>query len=146
MQAAKRVLRYIKGTLDYGILFPGGRKKTAMEITGYTNSDYGGDQIERKSTSGYIFMLNGAPISWCSNKQPVVTVSRCETEYIDKSFSTCQGVWIKELMKELKVPMEKPIQLKIDNVSAMNLAKNSVSHGRSKHKKVKFHFLRDMVN
>ncbi|BAT96031.1 hypothetical protein VIGAN_10003800 [Vigna angularis var. angularis] len=91
-------------------------------------------------------MLNGAPISWCSKKQPVVALSSCEAEYIAGSFATCQGVWIKELMEELKMPMEKPIQLKIDNISAINLAKNPVSHGRSKHIEVKFHFLRDMVN
>ncbi|XP_047155510.1 uncharacterized mitochondrial protein AtMg00810-like [Vigna umbellata] len=130
MMVAKRVLRYIKGTMDCGVLFPSRRKKIAEEITGYSNSDYGGDPVERKSTFGYIFMLNDALISWCSKKQPVVALSSCEAEYIAGRFATCQGVWIKELMEELKMPLEKPIQLKIDNVSIINLAKNPVSHGR----------------
>lgn len=139
MQAAKRVLQYIKGRVDYGVLFPIGRKKIAEEITGYTDSDYGGDPVERKSTSGYIFMVNDAPISWCSKKQSVVALSSCKDEYIGGSFAACQAVWIKELMEELKLPSVKPIQLKIDNVSAINLAKNPISHGRSKHIEVKFH-------
>ncbi|XP_052725504.1 secreted RxLR effector protein 161-like [Vigna angularis] len=145
MQAAKRVIQYIKGTRDYCILFLAGRKKTAMEITRYTDSNYGGDMVERKSTSGYIFMLNNTLISWCSKKQLVVAFSSCEVEFIAESYGTCQGIWIKELMEELKVSMENLIQLKIDNVSAINLAKNLVSHGRSKHIEVKFYFLKDMV-
>ncbi|WVZ04084.1 hypothetical protein V8G54_024890 [Vigna mungo] len=116
MSKPNKVLWYIKGTKDYGILFPAGRKKTALEITGYTDSDYGGDPVERKSTSGYIFMLNNALISWCSKKKPVV--------YTADSYVACQGVWLKELIKELKVTMKDPIQLKIDNVSAISLAKN----------------------
>ncbi|KAG2375880.1 Retrovirus-related Pol polyprotein from transposon TNT 1-94 Protease [Vigna angularis] len=63
MQATKRVLWYIKGSMDCGVLFPTRRKKTVEEITGYIYSDYGGDPIERKSASGYIFMLNYAPVS-----------------------------------------------------------------------------------
>ncbi|WVY92490.1 hypothetical protein V8G54_031578 [Vigna mungo] len=93
MMAAKRVLQYVKGTMDSGVLFPSGRKKTAEEITSYSDSDYGDDPIERKSTSGYIFMLNGAPFL---------------AEYIAGSFTTCQAVWIKELMEELKLPLVKP--------------------------------------
>lgn len=146
MQAAKRVIRYIKGIVDYGYLFPTGRKKTTMEATGYTNSNYGGDPTQRNNTSGYIFMLNDSPISWCSKTQSVVALSSCEAEYITGSFATCQGVWVKELMEELKMAIESSIQLRIDNVSAIDLAKNPISHGRIKHIEVKFHFLKDMVN
>ncbi|KAG2397159.1 Retrovirus-related Pol polyprotein from transposon RE1 Retro element 1 [Vigna angularis] len=149
MLAAKRLLRYVKGTADFGILFPFGKHNTdggSLKLIGFTDSDHGGDCVERKSTSGYLFMLNGSPISWCSKKQPVVALSSCEAEYIAGSYAACQGVWLEEILKELMIPVTTPLLLKIDNVSAINLSKNPVSHGRSKHIEVRYHFLRDMVN
>ncbi|GAU48263.1 hypothetical protein TSUD_405090 [Trifolium subterraneum] len=79
-------------------------------------------------------------------KQPVVALSSCEAEYIAGPFSTCQALWIASVLKELKIEVKKPITLQIDNKSAINLAKNPVLHGRSKHIKVRFHFLREQVN
>lgn len=149
MLAAKRVLRYVKGTADLGILFRFGTRETDegnLKLIGFTDSDHGGDCVERKSTSGYVFLLNGSPISWCSKKQPVVALSSCEAEYIAGSYAACQGIWLTEILKELKIPVKTPLELKIDNVSAINLSKNPVSHGRSKHIEVRYHFLRDMVN
>ena len=146
MLVAKRLLRYIQGTADYGILFPMGQQKTELELVGYADSDYSGDLVERKSTSGYLFLLNDAPVSWCSKKQSVVALSSCEAEYISGSLAACQGVWLGELLKELKISIKAPMELRIDNISAINLSKNPVSHGRSKHIEVKYHFLRDMVN
>lgn len=84
-------------------------------------------------------------MSWSSRKQNVVALSSCEAEYIFGCHAACQGVWLKELMKELGVVEDSPVLLKMDNTSAMNLAKNPVSHGRSKHIEVRYHFLRDMV-
>ncbi|XP_047158697.1 uncharacterized mitochondrial protein AtMg00810-like [Vigna umbellata] len=148
MAAAKRILRYVKGTADYGILFPYGTKEEELKLVGYTDSDFGGDQIERKSTSGNIYFINRAPISWSSKKQTVITLSSCETEYIAGCYAVCLGVWLNEVSKELKVQTDRPVELKMDNTSAISLAKNPVSHGRrrSKHIEVKYHFLRDMVN
>jgi len=117
-----------------------------LELVWYADSDYNGDLVERKSTSGYLFSLNDAPVSWCSKKQSVVALSSCEAEYISGSLAACQGVWLGELLKELKISIKAPMELRIDNVSAINLSKNPVSHGRSKHIEVKYHFLRDMVN
>ncbi|WVY94805.1 hypothetical protein V8G54_033893, partial [Vigna mungo] len=93
-----------------------------------------------------IFLLNNAPISWYSKKQAVVALSSCEAEYIVGSFAACQGVWLEELLKELMVLIKTLLQLRINNASAINLSKNLVSHGRSKHIEVKHHFLRDLVN
>ncbi|WVY96775.1 hypothetical protein V8G54_028926 [Vigna mungo] len=107
--------------------------------------DYGGDTVERKSTSGYIYFVNGAPISWCSKKQSIFALSSCEAKYIAGCYVACKGIWLKELLVELKVVMESPVKLRMDNTSAINLARNHVSHGRSKHIEVKYHFLRDMV-
>ncbi|CAL0332892.1 unnamed protein product [Lupinus luteus] len=145
MLAAKRLLRYVKGTTDFGVLFPLKLQKPELELTGYADSDFGGDLVERKSTSGYLFLLNGAAVSWCSKKQPVIALSNCEAEYISSSYAACQAVWLEELIKEMKIKIRSPLQLKVDNISAISLSKNPVSHGRSKHIEVRFHFLRNLV-
>ena len=146
MVAAKRILRYLAGTSDYGVLFPSCSQNLKVELIGYSDSDYSGDLDERKSTSGYVFQVDGAPISWCSKKQPVVALSSCEAEYIAGSYAACQAVWLEELLKELQIGVQKPLKMMVDNVSAINLAKNPISHGRSKHIDVRYHFLREQVN
>ncbi|GAU22960.1 hypothetical protein TSUD_247040 [Trifolium subterraneum] len=84
---AKRILRYIKGTMDYGIVFNKPNKRS-IELIGYTDSNWCGDKDDRKSTTGYVFLYGGAPISW---KEPVVALSTCEAEYIAASLSACQA-------------------------------------------------------
>jgi hypothetical protein len=92
--AAKRIFRYIKGTVDFGLLFPIGRSSEACEFIGYSDSDWCGDLTDRRNTSGYVFMFNGAAISWCTKKQPVTALSSCEAEYIAGTFATCQAMWL----------------------------------------------------
>ncbi|PNX70374.1 cationic amino acid transporter 1-like protein, partial [Trifolium pratense] len=145
LYAAKRILRYIKGTLDNGIVFqtPDGSN---FDLVGYTDSNWCGDKDDRKSTAGYIFLYGGAPISWCSRKEPVVALSTCEAEYIAASLSACQGVWLSNLIIEISNVECSSVTLKVDNLSAINLAKNSVAHGRSKHIEMRFHYLREQVS
>ncbi|GAU20588.1 hypothetical protein TSUD_297610 [Trifolium subterraneum] len=126
LSAAKRILRYIKGTMDYGIVFKKPNKRS-LDLIGYTDSNWCGDKDDRKSTAGYVFLYGGAPISWCSRKEPVVALSTCEAEYIAASLSACQVI------------------LKVDKMSAINLAKNPIAHGRSKHIELRFHYLREQV-
>jgi len=140
LTAAKRILRYVKGTLEYGILFP---RKTDQRTMGYSDSDWRGDKTNRRRTIGYLFKFLGAPISLCSKKKPVVALSSCEAEYIAGSYAACQAIWLDSLLDELKFEAKKPIKLLIDNKSTINLAKNPVLHGRSKHIKTRFHFLRE---
>ncbi|XP_039688058.1 secreted RxLR effector protein 161-like [Medicago truncatula] len=90
--AAKRVMRYIKGTLQYGILFPKCLNDSSMELMAYSDADWCGDKQDRKSTSGYLFKFLNAPISWCAKKQPVVALSTCESEYIAGCMTACQAV------------------------------------------------------
>eukprot|EP00257_Ricinus_communis_P017176 XP_015575556.1 uncharacterized protein LOC107261370 [Ricinus communis] len=75
---AKRVLRYLKGTIDYGIFY---KRIGTSELVAYTDSDYAGDKEDSKSTSGYVFMMCGA-VAWSSKKQPIVTLSTTETEFV----------------------------------------------------------------
>lgn len=79
MLAAKRILRYIKGSLDYGIFYSCSSK---FMLTGYCDSDYAGDLDDRKSTTGFIFFIGDHAVAWSSKKQAIVTLSSCESEYV----------------------------------------------------------------
>ncbi|XP_057999402.1 secreted RxLR effector protein 161-like [Hevea brasiliensis] len=83
---AKRILRYLQGTADYGIKYKNGEKS---ELFGFTDSDYAGDLDDRKSTSGYVFMMGFGAVSWSSKKQSIVTFSTTEAEFIAASLCTC---------------------------------------------------------
>ena len=96
-QAAVTILRYIKGTLKYGVLFPSSAE-TNSGLLSYSNSDWCGDIVDKRSTSGYLFRFLGSPISWCSKKQPIVALSTCEAEYNVGVLTTCQAVWLLNLL------------------------------------------------
>jgi len=91
LQAARKVLRYLKGTADFGLFY---KKEGDEELTVYTDSDYPGDLDERKSTSGYVFLLSSAAVSWSAKKQPVVCLSTTEAEFIAAAAYACQAIWL----------------------------------------------------
>ena len=142
MQAAKRVLRYIKGTLSYGILY---KQSGNKRLLAYTDSDYAGDLKDRKSTSGYLFVLSSGAVSWASKKQPVVTLSTTEAEFIAAASCACQAVWVRRMLEKLDHESAGTTIIYFDNSSTIKLSKNPVMHGRSKHIDVRFHFLRDLT-
>ncbi|XP_050919844.1 secreted RxLR effector protein 161-like [Lathyrus oleraceus] len=92
MIVAKRILRHVKGTKEYGLLFPNISKGDKSELIRYSNSDWCGDITDRRSTFGYVFKFDEAVISWCTKKQPKTTFSSCEVEYIAGTFATCQAM------------------------------------------------------
>jgi len=139
--AAKRILRYIKGTMNLGLFYAYGDE---AKLVGYSNDDWGCDQDERKSTTGYVFYFSSTAFSWTSKKQAIVTLSTCETEYVAASSTACEAIWLRNLLKELEYPQEELTMIYVDNQSAIKLAKNPVQHGRSK-LDTKYHFLRDHV-
>nr|KYP66838.1 Retrovirus-related Pol polyprotein from transposon TNT 1-94 [Cajanus cajan] len=145
--AAKRILRYLKGTLGYGIMFSHQTKEDdGLRLVAYSDSDWCGDLVDRRSTMGQVFLFSGSPISWSSKKQTVVVLSTCEAEYIAACSAACQALWLSSLLSELKVSVDSGVELLVDSKSAIDLAKNPVSHGRSKHIDTKYHFLRDQVS
>jgi hypothetical protein len=144
--AAKRILRYLKGTKDYGLCFQRNSSNGTMELEGYSDSDWCGDKDDRRSTTGYWFSFGKSSISWSSKKQNIVALSSCEAEYVAAAQAACQAVWLESLLEELKINYVKPMRLNVDNKSAISLAKNPIAHGRSKHIETKFHFLRDQVS
>ncbi|WZZ37877.1 hypothetical protein YC2023_034136 [Brassica napus] len=141
--AAKRILRYVQGTSSFGIRYKRGEEQ---ELVGYVDSDYAGDLDDRKSTSGYVFMLGGGAVSWASKKQPIVTLSTTEAEFVAASYGACQAMWQRNILEEIGLAQREGTMVYCDNSSTIKLSKNPVLHGRSKHIHVRFHFLRDLVN
>jgi hypothetical protein len=139
--AAKRILRYLQGTRNLGIYYTKGEKS---DLIGFTDSDYAGDQDDRKSTSGYVFMLGNGAVSWSSKKQPIVTLSTTEAEFVAATTCVCQAIWLRKILEELQFKQIGCTTIFCDNSSTIKLSKNPVLHGRSKHIDVKFYFLRDL--
>ncbi len=97
--AVKRILRYLKSTSMLGLL---NTKSGESELVGFSDSDWAGDIDDRRSTSGYLFKLSGAPISWRSKKQTSIALSTAEAECIALSSATQEAMWLKQLMSELR--------------------------------------------
>jgi hypothetical protein len=142
LQAVKRVLCYIKGTLSYGIFY---KQSGNTELLAYTDSNYAGDLEDKKSTSGFLFMLSSGAVSWSSKKQPIVTLSTTEAEFIAAASCACQAVWLRRMLENLDHASAGTTIIYCDNSSTIKLFKNPFMHGRSKHIDVHFHFLCDLT-
>ena len=123
----KRVLRYLKGTINYGIKYSSNKEE--KDLVGYCDSDWAGDIDTRKSTSGYVFQLGNSAISWSSRKQATVARSSTEAEYVALSAATQEAIWLQRLMKDLGKKMDTPIIVYEDNQGAIELTKNAKYHG-----------------
>ena len=141
--AIKRVFRYLNGTRNYGITYGGGNSIPNLE--GYSDADWGNDDLDRKSISGYIFLFGNAPISWASRKQRTVAVSTMEAEYMAASLATREAIWLRTLLTEIGLLQNKPTLLNIDNQSAIDFTKNQGSHSKSKHIDIQHHFVRERL-
>ncbi|CAI7870400.1 unnamed protein product [Closterium sp. NIES-54] len=139
MRAGGRVLRYLQGTPNLGLVYEAG----PIELKGYADSDYAGDPSTRKSTSGYVFTLLGAAVSWQSKKQPTVALSSTEAEYMALTQGAMEAIWLRRLLAELGHPQPNPTPLFCDNQVAISLSHNAVLHGRTKHIEVKHHFIHE---
>jgi len=141
LSTAKRVLRYLKGTLDFGLLFT----KGSLHLHAYYDSDWAGDPSDRKSTGGYGVFLGFSLISWHAKKQPVVSRSSTEAEYCSLAVTTAKLYWLRMLFRELQVRLLTPPKIWCDNMGAIALASNPIYHARTKHVKVDYHFIRENV-
>ncbi|XP_073364593.1 retrovirus-related Pol polyprotein from transposon TNT 1-94 [Aegilops tauschii subsp. strangulata] len=140
-QAVKRIVRYVAGTLDHGLHYP--RCPGVAHFVGY--SDHAGDIDTSKSTSGILFFLGKCLVSRQSVKQQVVALSSCEAEYIAASTACTQALWLAQLLGDLLVQDTRTVQLLVDSKSTLALAKNPVFHERSKHIRLRYHFIRSCV-
>ncbi|GJY98317.1 putative RNA-directed DNA polymerase [Tanacetum coccineum] len=142
MDAAHQVLRYLKGTVGQGILLP---RDGGCNLIAYCDSDWLSCPITRRSRTGYLLLFGGAPISWKTKKQNVVSRSFAEAEYRSMASTVSKILWMRWLLKELKIVMTGPTPLFCDNQAARHIANNPIFHERTKHVKMDFYFIRERV-
>jgi Reverse transcriptase (RNA-dependent DNA polymerase) len=142
LKAVKKILRYAKGTEDLGLFY---QKTNIFELAGYVDSDWYRDIDDWKRISGYVLYMEGTTFTWLSKKQHIVTLSICEAEYVAASLDVSYAIWLRRLPQELKCPQLESTELQVDNMSAIELAKNPVHHERSKHIVVRFHSIREHI-
>ncbi|OMO69325.1 Integrase, catalytic core [Corchorus capsularis] len=114
-----------------------------LKLHGYVDSDWAGSSDDMKSTSGYLFSLGSGVFTWNSKKQETVAQSTAEAEYIAASSAVNQAIWLRKLLLDLRQVQMQATEIKCDNQSAVAISKNPVFHGRTKHFKIKFHFIRE---
>jgi hypothetical protein len=137
--AALRIFAYLKGTLQHGIRY--GPKTDGLQ--GFSDSDYAGDPVSRRSTSGFVVLLHGGPVAWKSRRQSCVVLSTTEAELVATCEASKECVWLGRLMSEISPKWIGPIPLMCDNRSTIDLIKNPILHQRTKHIEVRNYFVRE---
>ncbi|PKU83242.1 Retrovirus-related Pol polyprotein from transposon TNT 1-94 [Dendrobium catenatum] len=133
----KRILRYIQGTLDFGLpLQPGN-----LQLTTYVDADWAADATDRKSVSGFCSFLGSTLVSWSVKKQTTVAKSSTEAEYRALASATSDILWLRRLIAEFGITQTGPTTIFCDSVSAIALAHNPVFHARTKHIEIDYHFI-----
>ncbi|KAJ9560782.1 hypothetical protein OSB04_005942 [Centaurea solstitialis] len=141
LSAVKRILRYLKGTPDFGLWYP---KDSGFELIAYTDSDHAGCKLNRKSTSGACQFLGDKLVSWSSWKQNCVSLSTAEAEYVAATCCCSQVLWMKTQLADFGYTMHR-IPIYYDSKSAIQITANSVQHSRTKHIDIRYHFIKDHV-
>ncbi|XP_022013855.1 uncharacterized mitochondrial protein AtMg00810-like [Helianthus annuus] len=141
-QFLKRILRYLKGTLEHGLLLS---KSSSTELTAYSDADWGGCPDSRRSTSGYCGYLGSNLISWSSKRQSTISRSSAEAEYRAVANTVAELSWVRNLLLELHVPARHASLIYCDNISAVYLSDNPAQHQRTKHIELDIHFVREKV-
>jgi hypothetical protein len=139
LRAVKRIMRYLVYTPKFGLWFP---KGSTFDLIGYSDDDWAGCKIDRKSTSGTCQFLGRFLVSWASKKQNSVTLSTAEAEYIIAGHCCAQLFWMRQTLRDYGYKLNK-VSLLCDNESAIRMADNPVEHSRTKHIYIRYHFLRD---
>ncbi|KAH9113412.1 hypothetical protein AeMF1_012380 [Aphanomyces euteiches] len=140
---AKRVLKYLKGTSDKALTFQG--TLTGQPVA-FCDADFANDLNDSKSVTGFVVMLAGAAVVYASKKQSLVGQSTTEVEFIAAAEAAKSIIWLAELLTELRCTSNGPITLFVDNQSAIQVAQRTSAHGRTKHIRLRYHFLKDLVS
>ena len=139
--AVKRIMRYLKGTKDI-VLCLGGND---IALKGYCDADWAGDASDRRSTTGYVFMLGNGAISWNSKRQPTIALSTTEAEYMAASQSCREAFWLRQLLADVGYVQDAATTIMCDNQGCISLGKNPTHHSRSKHIEVQHHYIREKI-
>ena len=145
LNLAKKCVRYLIGTQNSKILFSkSSSPKSELKLEMYADSDWGGSE-DRKSITGYLALINGAPVSWQSKRQPTVALSSTEAEYMAATQATKEAIWLRQLLSELGHPQNGATVIFEDNNGCIELAKNPIHHACTKHIDIQHHFVREKV-
>ena len=139
MDAALRVVRYLKGTAGEGIFLS---SNSDLQLYGYCDSDWGACPLSRRSLSAYFIQLGSSTISWRTKKQATVSRSSAEAENRAMAVATSELVWVRTFLASLGVFHTQPMRLYYDSQAALHITKNPVFHDRTKHIELKCHFVR----
>lgn len=140
--SAKRILRYLQGTLGHGLVIP---RTAPSELVVYTDADWAGCPDTRRSTSGYAVFLGASLVSWSSKRQHTVSRSSAEAEYRTVANGVAEACWLRQLLLELRRRLTRATVVYCDNVSAVYLSTNPVQHQCTKHVEIDLHFVRECV-
>ncbi|GJX22303.1 ribonuclease H-like domain-containing protein [Tanacetum coccineum] len=143
LAALKWVLRYIRGTLDHGLQF---HVSSTSQLNAYTEADWAGCPITRRSISGYCMFLGDNLLSWSAKRQVTLSRSNAEAEYHGVANVVAETAWIRNLLRELHTPLFATTLVYCDNVSAVYMSTNPVQHQHTKHIEIDIHFVCDMVD
>ncbi|KAL5701150.1 hypothetical protein ACHQM5_026519 [Ranunculus cassubicifolius] len=141
-QLVKRILRYVQGTITHGIRL---LASNSLKLYGFSDADWAGCPITRRSTTGYCTYLGRNCISWSAKKQPTVARSSTEAEYRAMASTAAELTWLTYLLRDIGMYLDDPPTLYCDNISALHLTINPVFHARTKHIELDYHFVREKV-
>ena len=142
MDTVHRILRYLKGCPEKGILY---QKNGHLNLVAYTDAEWAGDRDDRKSTSGYFTLVGGNLVTWRSKKQKVVAMSSADAEFRGVAKGITEVLWLRKLLTELGFPPKRSCELYCDNQAAINISENPVQHDRTKHVEVDRHFIKEKL-
>ena len=145
LKMARRVVCYLKATGNARIFYPRLPSDAESSLEGFADADWGGCHATRRSTTGYVFTLNGAPISWQSKRQQTVALSSTEAEYMAACHATKEVVWLRGLLGDLGLQLDTPTVVREDNKGCLDLAGNPRHHQRTKHIDIQYHFIREKI-
>ena len=141
MTALKRIIKYVKTTVDFGEWY---NKDTNDVLARYSDIDWAGNVDDRKSTSGGCFYVGNNLVSWISKKQNSISLSTAEAEYIAAGSCCTQLLWMQKLLYDYGISQEH-LTIYCDNTSAINISKNPIQHSQTKHIEIPHHFIRELV-
>lgn len=142
LDAAHKILRYLKATLGQGVLFS---SKSATCLQAFTDSDWGACVDTCRSVTGFCIFLGDSPISWKTKKQSVVSRSSAEAKYRALANTVSELTWLSQLLLDLDTSPTAPATVYCDNQAAIHIANNPTFHERTKHIEIDLHFVRDKI-